>query len=90
MESNCKLPDGHVVIDKDVFYALHEIHGEYVKFDTNIYSRDVMPNENICFNPSKSEDIDSLLCKYGPEVVWDISQSLMKAVIQDCEIATKV
>jgi hypothetical protein len=30
MEKDCKVPDGHVIIDYDVFFKLVQIHGRYV------------------------------------------------------------
>ena len=30
MESDCKVPDGHVIIDQHIFDALFRIHGQYV------------------------------------------------------------
>jgi len=46
-----------------------------------------LPDEVVSFNPSNADEVDSLLCKYGPEGAYEIAQVLIKAATEDVDTA---
>ena len=46
---------------------------------------DMLPNEVIFFNPSDSESLNDLLCKFGPEALFDISEELCEVAMNDVD-----